>query len=85
MYIDIVDLNCDFVLSKLKYKMERLQIEEAFITLKPLCDSLMKNPSIKIACEIANILPKISDKVITDLFEYIIFPFIIHLSNDKLR
>ncbi|XP_043802016.1 TELO2-interacting protein 1 homolog [Apis laboriosa] len=64
--------------------MERLQIEEAFITLKPLCDSLMKNPSVKIACEIANILPKISDKVITDLFEYIIFPFIIHLSNDKL-
>ncbi|OAD52266.1 TELO2-interacting protein 1 like protein [Eufriesea mexicana] len=64
--------------------MERFQIQEAFTTLKPLCDSLMKNPSVDIAYNIANTLTKISDKVIQDLLEYILFPFIVHLQNDTL-
>ncbi|KAK1135126.1 hypothetical protein K0M31_007897 [Melipona bicolor] len=65
--------------------MERLKIEEAFTTLKPLCDALMKNPSVEIARNIANVLPKISTKVTEDLFEYILFPFIVHLPNNKLN
>lgn len=65
--------------------MERHQIQEAFTTLKPLCDALMKNPNVKTARDIANVLPTISDKVIQDLFEYILFPFIVHLPNNTLR
>ncbi|KAK9303011.1 hypothetical protein QLX08_005183 [Tetragonisca angustula] len=65
--------------------MERFKIQEAFTTLKPLCDALMKNPNVKIARDIANVLPKISDKVIQDLFEYILFPFIVHLPNNTLN
>ncbi|XP_071865673.1 telo2 interacting protein 1 [Bombus fervidus] len=64
--------------------MERLQIQEAFTILKPLCDSLMKNPDAKSARDIANTLPNISNKVIQNLFEYILFPFIIHLPNNTL-
>lgn len=65
--------------------MERLQIQEAFTTLKPLCDSLMKNPDAESARNIANALPNISNKVIQNLFEYILFPFITHLPNNTLR
>lgn len=65
--------------------MDRLQIQEAFTILKPLCDSLMKNPDAKSARDIANALPNISNKVIQNLFEYILFPFIIHLPNNTLR
>lgn len=65
--------------------MKRLKIQEAFTTLKPLCDVLKKNPNVKIARDIADVLPKISDKVIQDLFEDILFPFIVHLSNNTLK
>ncbi|KOX73245.1 TELO2-interacting protein 1 like protein [Melipona quadrifasciata] len=65
--------------------MERLKIQEAFTTLKPFCDALMKNPNVEIARNIANVLPKISTKVTEDLFEYILFPFIVHLPSNKLN
>lgn len=65
--------------------MERYQIQEAFTVLKPLCDSLIKNPDIYTARNVANILTKISDKVIQDLLEYILFPLITHLPNKNLR
>ncbi|CAK9829945.1 TELO2-interacting protein 1 homolog [Anthophora retusa] len=64
--------------------MERLQIQEAFTVLKPLCDSLMKNPNIQSARNVANALTRISNKVIQDLLEYILFPFITHLPNETL-
>ncbi|XP_076173540.1 telo2 interacting protein 1 [Ptiloglossa arizonensis] len=64
--------------------MERYQIQEAFTVLKPLCDSLIKNPDIYTARNVANILTKISDKVIQDLLEYILFPLITHLPNKNL-
>lgn len=65
--------------------MERHQIQEAFTLLKPFCDSLMRNPTVDAARNVANVLPKISDKVIQDLFEYILFPLITHLPNETLR
>lgn len=64
--------------------MERHQIQEAFTVLKPFCDSLIKNPSVDTARRVANVLPRISDKVIQDLFEYILFPLLTHLPNETL-
>ncbi|XP_054002777.1 TELO2-interacting protein 1 homolog [Hylaeus anthracinus] len=64
--------------------MERYQIQEAFTVLKPLCDSLMKNPNVDTARNVANVVTKISNKVVQDLFEYILFPLITHLPNESL-
>ncbi|XP_043265023.1 TELO2-interacting protein 1 homolog isoform X1 [Colletes gigas] len=64
--------------------MERLQIQEAFTELKPLCDSLLRNPDINTARNVANALTKISNKVVQDLLEYILFPIIFHLQDKSL-
>ncbi|XP_012144590.2 telo2 interacting protein 1 [Megachile rotundata] len=64
--------------------MERLQIQEAFTVLKPLCDSLIKNPNVDTARKVANNLTRVSNKVLQDLLEYILFPLIIHLQNKTL-
>lgn len=65
--------------------MERFQIQEAFTVLKPLCDNLMKNPNVNTAQDVANSLTRVSDKVLQDLLEYILFPIILHLQNKTLR
>ncbi|XP_076287602.1 telo2 interacting protein 1 isoform X2 [Lasioglossum baleicum] len=65
--------------------MERHHIQEAFTVLKPLCDCLMKNPNVNNARNVAAALTRISDKVIQDLLEYILFPLITHLPNESLR
>lgn len=65
--------------------MERRHIQEAFTVLKPLCDCLMKNPNVDTARNVALALTKISDKVVQDLLEYILFPLITHLPNERLR
>ncbi|XP_034174840.2 telo2 interacting protein 1 isoform X1 [Osmia lignaria lignaria] len=64
--------------------MERFQIQEAFTVLKPLCDNLMKNPNVNTAQDVANSLTRVSDKVLQDLLEYILFPIILHLQNKTL-
>nr|XP_033325327.1 TELO2-interacting protein 1 homolog isoform X1 [Megalopta genalis] len=65
--------------------MERYHIQEAFTVLKPLCDRLMKNPNVNNARNVAIASTSISDKVIQDLLEYILFPLITHLPNESLR
>ncbi|XP_076655997.1 telo2 interacting protein 1 isoform X2 [Halictus rubicundus] len=65
--------------------MERYRIQEAFTVLKPLCDCLMQNPNVNNARNVATALTRISDKVIQDLLEYILFPLITHLPNESLR
>ncbi|XP_076766159.1 telo2 interacting protein 1 [Xylocopa sonorina] len=64
--------------------MERFHIQEAFTTLKPLCDCLMKDPTVDTARNVANTLTNISDRVIQDLLEYILYPLITHLPNEAL-
>lgn len=65
--------------------MERIQVQEAFTVLKPLCDLLMSNPNVDTARSVANTLTKISDKVIQELLEYILLPLVTHLPNETLR
>ncbi|XP_078041858.1 telo2 interacting protein 1 isoform X2 [Augochlora pura] len=45
----------------------------------------MKNPNVNNARNVAIALTNISDKVIQDLLEYILFPLITHLPNESLR
>ncbi|CAL7933906.1 unnamed protein product [Xylocopa violacea] len=64
--------------------MERFHIQEAFTILKPLCDSLMRNPTVDTARSVANTLTNISDRVIQDLLECILHALITHLPNERL-
>lgn len=65
--------------------MERHEVQKGFITLKPLCDSLIKDPSIKCASQVIDCIQTISDGIIQDLLDYILFPVIIHLQNEDIR
>ncbi|XP_047343679.1 TELO2-interacting protein 1 homolog isoform X2 [Vespa velutina] len=64
--------------------MERHAVQKGFITLKPLCDSLIKDPSIKCASQIIDCIKTISDGIIQDLLDYILFPVIVHLQNENV-
>ncbi|XP_035724341.1 TELO2-interacting protein 1 homolog [Vespa mandarinia] len=64
--------------------MERHAVQKGFITLKPLCDSLIKDPSIKCALQIIDCIKTISDGIIQDLLDYILFPVIVHLQNENV-
>lgn len=65
--------------------MERHEVQKGFIILKPLCDSLIKDPSIKNASQIIDCIQTISDGIIQDLLDYILFPVIVHLQNEDIR
>ncbi|XP_015182653.1 PREDICTED: TELO2-interacting protein 1 homolog [Polistes dominula] len=62
--------------------MDRHELQKGFTSLKPLCDSLLKNPSINCSLEIIECIKTISDGAIQDLFDYILFPVIVHLQNE---
>ncbi|XP_012286290.1 TELO2-interacting protein 1 homolog [Orussus abietinus] len=62
--------------------MERLDIREAFMTLKPLCDEMMRHPSIENARTVKTCIESISTGVVQDLMEYLLFPITVHLQND---
>ncbi|XP_017890881.1 TELO2-interacting protein 1 homolog isoform X2 [Ceratina calcarata] len=62
--------------------MEPLEIEEAFIKLKPLCDSLITNPNSSNLVKIENALGNVSEKIVRNFFEYISFPLVTHLTKN---
>ncbi|KAL2746836.1 TELO2-interacting protein 1 [Vespula maculifrons] len=64
--------------------MERHAVQKGFITLKPLCDSLIKDPSVKCASQVIDCIKTISDGIIQDLLDYILFPVIVHLQNEDV-
>ncbi|XP_043485758.1 TELO2-interacting protein 1 homolog isoform X2 [Polistes fuscatus] len=64
--------------------MDRHELQKGFTALKPLCDSLMKNPSIKCSLEIIDCIKTISGGAIQDLLDYILFPVIVHLQNEDV-
>lgn len=65
--------------------MERFKIFEGFSKLKPLCDSLKKNPDIVCADRLKSQVEKISPAVIQDLQEHILLPLVTHLLKDDVR
>ncbi|KAI4473185.1 hypothetical protein M0802_016269 [Mischocyttarus mexicanus] len=64
--------------------MDRSEVQKSFTALKPLCDLLMKDPSIKCSLEVIDCIKTISDGGIQDLLDYILFPVIVHLQNDNV-
>lgn len=64
--------------------MDRHELQEVFTPFKPLCDSLMKDPSIKCSLEVIDCIKTISDGAIQDLLDYILFPVIVHLQNEDV-
>ncbi|KAI4477695.1 hypothetical protein M0804_012523 [Polistes exclamans] len=64
--------------------MDRHELQKGFTALKPLCDSLMKDPSIKCSLEVIDCIKTISSGAIQDLLDYILFPTIVHLQNENV-
>ncbi|KAI4476684.1 hypothetical protein M0804_013405 [Polistes exclamans] len=64
--------------------MDRYELQKGFTALKPLYDSLMKDPSIKCSLEVIDCIKTISNGDIQDLLDYILFPVIVHLQNEDV-
>lgn len=63
--------------------MEEVTTREAFLIIKPLCDALMKGPSVKTANDVINCITNFPVAIIQDLMEYILFPTIVHMQNNR--
>ncbi|XP_074104197.1 telo2 interacting protein 1 [Cotesia typhae] len=62
--------------------MEDITIRQAFLKLKPICDCLIEEPTIKNAIDVEKCVKNLPASVIQNLNEYILFPVIIHLQNN---
>ncbi|XP_008557642.1 TELO2-interacting protein 1 homolog [Microplitis demolitor] len=65
--------------------MEEVTIRQAFLKLKPLCDCLMKEPTVRNAIDVEQCVKNLPKSVIQNLMEYILFPVIIHLQSNTSK
>lgn len=65
--------------------MERLQLQEAFENVKPLCVELINSPSVASAIKLRTTLETISDGVVQDLTKYLLLPITLHIKNNEIR
>ncbi|XP_066599395.1 TELO2-interacting protein 1 homolog isoform X2 [Prorops nasuta] len=65
--------------------MDNIGVQEAFMNLKPLCDALIHEPTIKNISKIEECINEFPDAIVQDLLKYILFPITVHLRNDSIN
>ncbi|XP_034936013.1 TELO2-interacting protein 1 homolog [Chelonus insularis] len=61
--------------------MEEITTRQAFLKIKPYCDSLMKTPKADHASKVEIQIKNLPNSVVQDLTEYILYPVIVHIQN----
>lgn len=62
--------------------MEAIITRHAFISIKPLCDLLMRSPNVQNAINVEKCIKNLSDQSVQNLIEYILYPTIVHLRTN---
>ncbi|KAK0082192.1 hypothetical protein PV325_010901 [Microctonus aethiopoides] len=62
--------------------MEAIITRHAFVSIKPLCDLLMRSPNVQNAINVEKCIKNLSNQSVQNLIEYILYPTIVHLRTN---